>query len=129
MAQLLGAGLVMLILVVFATGRLSSLAASREAIDDAVATTEVPSRSVAEPSLPPGLVDCDPRAVDRVDRTVLSRLLVDDVQRIKIWSADGTILYSDETRLIGERFNLGPAERAALRNGGQDGRRGCGPPT
>ena len=48
------------------------------------------------------------------------RLLVGDVRRIKIWRSDGTILYSDETRLIGDRYELGAEEIDVLDNGGLD---------
>ena len=37
---------------------------------------------------------------------------------MKIWRADGTILYSDETRLIGARYPLGEEEHDVLRRGG-----------
>ena len=120
LTQFLAAGALTVLVVSLATGRLSAEAASQEAIDDAVATTEVLARSVAEPAVPPGLVDGDAAAIDRFDRTVLRWLLVDDVQRIKIWAADGTIVYSDATRLIGERFRLGDDERAVLTEGGRD---------
>jgi two-component system NarL family sensor kinase len=49
---------------------------------------------------------------------VLSRLLVGDLCRIKIWSADGHIVYSDKTELIGERFALGSDELAIIKDGG-----------
>ncbi len=122
-AQFLAAGAVTLVLVLLATGRLSARAASQEAIDDAVSTTSVLARSVAEPALPRRLVAGDPGAVDRFDRAVLSRLLVRDVRRIKIWAADGTIVYSDETRLIGQRYELGDDERRVLADGTQDAER------
>src|SRR5680860_1283350 len=70
---------------------LSQRAANREAVDESRAITEVLARSVAEPAIPRGLVDGRAGAIDRLDRTVLDRLLVDDVQRIKIWNADGRI--------------------------------------
>jgi signal transduction histidine kinase len=35
---------------------------------------------------------------------VLKRLIVQPVVRLKVWRADGTILFSDEPRLIGTRF-------------------------
>ena len=60
----------------------------------------------------------DAAAIDRLDRTVLDRLLVGDVRRIKIWAADGTVLYSDRTELIGARL---PARRRRAR--GDRGRR------
>ena len=117
-AQFLAAGFLMLVIVLLATARLSGRAASREAIDDAVATTELLAHSVAEPALPPGLVDGDIGAVDRLDRAVLQRLLVDDVVRIKIWDASGRILYSDKTQLIGADYGLGEEEQAVLTGGG-----------
>ncbi len=117
-AQFLAAGFLMLVVVLVATARLSGRAASREAIDDAVATTELLAHSVAEPALPPGLVDGDIGAVDRLDRAVLQRLLVEDVVRIKIWDATGRILYSDKTPLIGTDYDLGAEEQAVLTGGG-----------
>ena len=119
-AQFLLAGAVVLVLVVLATGQLSSAAARDEAIADARATTELLARSVAEPAIPRGLVHGKAAAIDRFDRTARSRLLVGDVQRIKIWSADGRIVYSDETALIGESFPLGEAEMAVLGGGPTD---------
>jgi signal transduction histidine kinase len=116
-AQFLAAGFLTLAVVLLATGRLSGRAASREAIDDAIAITEVLARSVAEPAIPAGLVAGDAGAVDRLDRAVLRRLQVRDVARIKIWAADGTIVYSDKTQLIGSRYDLGDEELAVIANG------------
>jgi signal transduction histidine kinase len=78
------------------------------------------ARAVAERSLTDALTAGDPGAIDRFDRAVLSGLLVDDVRRIKIWSADGTIVYSDQTQLIGEQFDLDAEEQRILREGGTD---------
>jgi two-component system NarL family sensor kinase len=119
-AQFLAAGLVVLVVVVVGTLQLSRRAAADEAINDARSTTELLARSVAEPAIPRGLVDADPGAVDRFDRTVLRRLLVGDVQRIKIWRADGVIVYSDQTDLIGSRYPLGDDEMEVLRRGASD---------
>ncbi|HEX4977287.1 MAG TPA: sensor histidine kinase [Nocardioides sp.] len=116
-AQFLAAGFVTLVLVLVATGRLSGTAAADEAIDDAVATTELLARSVAEPALPRGLVDGDQGALDRFDARVLERLMVQDVERVKIWDARGRIVYSDQTRLIGDTYELGASERAVLESG------------
>ena len=115
--QFLLAGLVVLVVVVLATGRLIDRAATEEAINDAKATTELLARSVVEPALPRGIASQDQGAIDRFDRTVLSRLLVDDVQRIKLWAADGTVVYSDTTDLIGEKFELGDEALRVLKTG------------
>src|SRR5688500_5703667 len=93
-AQFLATGLVTLVVVVLGTGALSREAADEEAVADARAITQVLGRSVAQPAIPKRLVTGDAAAIDRLDRTVLDRLLVGDVRRIKIWAADGTVLYS-----------------------------------
>ena len=118
--QFLAAGLLVLVVVVIGTVQLSSRAADEEALNDAQATTELLARSVAQPAIPRGLAAGNSGAVDRFDRTVLRRLLVGEVRRSNIWNAQGGIVYSDETRLIGDRFPLGPEELDVLRNGGTD---------
>ncbi|MBD3925642.1 sensor histidine kinase [Nocardioides cavernae] len=119
-AQFLAAGFVTLVVVVLATSALSRSAADEEAIADARSLTWVLARSVAQPAIPPGLTEGDAAAIDRMDRTALDRLLVDDVLRIKLWDADGTVLYSDRTELIGAVYPLGDDELEVLRDGGTD---------
>lgn len=119
-AQFLLAGLLIVVVVVLGTGRLSAEAAQQEAVADSRAITELLARSVAEPAIPPGLVDQDPGAIDRFDRAVLHRLLVDDVLRIKIWDSEGRVVYSDEVELIGQRYELGDDERQVLGGGSTD---------
>jgi two-component system, NarL family, sensor kinase len=102
---------------VLGTSALADRAAAEEAVADARATTELLAHSVAEPAMPRGLVSGDPGAIDRFDREVLDRLLVDDVDRVKIWTADGRIVYSDETRLIDDVYPLGEEEREVLEHG------------
>ena len=103
-AQFLAVGVLALAVIVVVTGKLSEQAAADEAIADARATTRVLARSVAEPAIPRGLVRGDAAAIARLDRSVLHRLLVGRVKRIKILTADGRIVYSDETRLIGDQI-------------------------
>ena len=105
----------------WATGVFSQRAARSEAITDARVTTELLAHSVAEPAMPRGLVEGDAGAIDRFDRRVLDRLMVSDVRRIKIWRADGTIVYSDETQLIGQRFPLDDEQLSVLRSGATEG--------
>lgn len=118
--QFLAAGFVTLVVVVIATQALSRRAADDEAIADARSLTKVLGESVAQPAVPRGLVRGDAAAIDHLDRQVLKRLLVDDVLRIKIWAADGTILYSDRTELIGSRYPLDEEELEILVEGGTD---------
>jgi signal transduction histidine kinase len=56
------------------------------------------------------------QALNTLDGIVRQRVLSSDVIRVKIWNAEGKILYSDEPKLIGERFPLGADELAVLRS-------------
>jgi two-component system, NarL family, sensor kinase len=120
-AQFLAAGLLLFAVIWWATERLSQDAARDEAVADARVTTDLLAHSVAEPAIPAGLVHGDAGAIDRFDRRVLSRLMVGDVRRIKIWRPDGTIVYSDKTQLIGQRFPLDGEQRKVLRSGTTEG--------
>jgi two-component system, NarL family, sensor kinase len=113
-------GLLALAAIVVGARVLASQAAHEEALSDARATTELLARSVAEPAIPTGLAQGRSGAVDRFDRVATERLLVGDVRRVKIWAADGTIVYSDDVRLIGRQFALGEEELDILEHGGSD---------
>lgn len=118
--QFLAAGLLTSAAVMGGSSVLSARAAQDEALADSRATTEVLARSVAQPAVPRGLVEGAAGAVDRFDRLALDRLLVRDVRRIKLWREDGTIVYSDDVRLIGEQFPLDDDELEVLLDGGSD---------
>ena len=67
-----------------------------------------------------GIVHGEQAAIRRADDLVLGQILGGPIVRVKLWSKNGTILYSDEPRLIGHRFILGPDELALFRNGGAE---------
>ena len=56
-------------------------------------------------------------ALDDLDRIVQERVLGERVVRVKIWDAEGRIVYSDEPRLIGSRYPLDGAKLEVLRTG------------
>ncbi len=120
MAQFIAAGCVAVLLVVVATGELSRDAADAEAVDDARTLTLALAHNVVAPALPRGLIEGRPAAIDELDRRVADRLEVAGLRRIKIWSLDGTVLYSDDTRLIGSRYELDDEEVEVIRDGGTD---------
>ena len=118
--QFLAVGLLVLLVVVLVTVRLSSRAADDEAIADARSTAWLLGQSVAQPAVPRGLVSGDPGAVDRFDQRIRDRVVVGDVKRVKLWREDGTIVWSDKTPLIGNKFELGDEELEVLHEGGTD---------
>jgi two-component system NarL family sensor kinase len=86
-----------------------------EALKDARRLTDVTGHGIVEPALTTDVVRGRPPAIARLDRIVRRRVRSPDVVRIKVWNAEGKILYSDEPLLIGRRFPLGGDELAALR--------------
>jgi signal transduction histidine kinase len=84
-----------------------------QAVSDAKKLTELVGHGVVEPAIRQSLVKRDPKAIAALD-TLVRRRVLGDVRRVKIWAPDGTILYSDEARLIGRQFPLGADELDVL---------------
>jgi two-component system, NarL family, sensor kinase len=116
------AGLMAVVLLIIGAVWLSKKAATDEAISDARRMTQILGQSVAEPEISEAMIDpnnpAQSAAIDRFDAITRHRLLVGDVLRVKIWNADGTIVYSDATPLIGQTFGLDGEERGVLEHGG-----------
>ncbi len=110
MARLIGrfavAGVVVLALVSAVTAIASLRIGTDQAIADAQRVTYTTGKGIIEPLLDAGLVAQDRVALERLDLAVRNNVLAGSLIRVKIWSNDGVILYSDESRLIGERFEL-----------------------
>lgn len=92
--------------------------AEREAVNDAATTADLIARAVVQPTLTDGVVEQEPEALASLDRALTPWLTDSAVVRAKLWRADGTVLWSDEPRLRGERFPLGDDEREVLRTPG-----------
>jgi two-component system, NarL family, sensor kinase len=77
---------------------------NREAVLDARRMTQTITHGVIWPNLEDGIVTGDAQAVARLDAIVRKAVLDDQVVRVKLWTPDGRVLYSDQTELIGQRF-------------------------
>jgi two-component system, NarL family, sensor kinase len=110
-------GVVVLVLVGVVTAFASRRLGTQEAIRDASIQTSLVAGTAVQPVLDDGILHGDRRSLAAVDRVVRGHVLRDPLVRVKIWSRDGTIRYSDEARLIGQRFGLGPEEVDALNTG------------
>ncbi len=91
--------------------------ASAEAVNEARDLTVAEGRAAVWPLLSDGVVHGNPAALATLDQAVRTRVLSNQIVRVKVWTADGTIVYSDEPRLIGQRFALGADEQHALTTG------------
>jgi len=115
--QFVLAGLAAVVLISAGTIYVVRRNATSEAIRNARDIAGIDGHAVAEPMLADGVLTDDPTALARLNTVVHERILSERVVRVKVWTPDGRIVYSDEPRLIGQTFDLGSGERAALRTG------------
>jgi two-component system, NarL family, sensor kinase len=99
--------------------------AERQAVHDAVATSDLLGQSVIKPALEDELLQGNPaekrEAIAALDEKVNGFLDPTPatgegtgIVRVKIWTRKGRIVYSDEPLLIGTEFPLGAEERKVL---------------
>src|SRR3954449_8672861 len=82
---------------------------------------------LAQPPRDDGVLKRDPKALAKLDDFVVSQVLPPSpvknsapIKRVKIRSADGTVLYSDVPQLIGQKYELGAEEKELLKEGGAE---------
>src|SRR6059058_2096374 len=115
--QFVLAGLAAVVLIAAGTIYVVRRNATSEAIRTAREIAGIDGHAVAEPLLADGVLTGDAAALGRLDTVVHERILSERVVRVKIWTPDGRIVYSDEPRLVDQTFDLGSGERDALRSG------------
>ena len=89
----------------------------RDAVRNAREFAQLAGQGIVEPTITSRVLAGRREALDRLDRLVQERVLSDRVVRVKLWTRDGRIVYSDEQRLIGSRYALGPAQQEVLATG------------
>lgn len=127
-AKTLGAGDLLLrftaagVLVLGALAGLIALLArqtgNEQAADRATEATYLISQTVVEPNLTPETVAGEPQALQAFDEALRDFAPEGSLVRVKLWDADGRVVYSDEPRLIGEQFVLSDDELALLQDPG-----------
>lgn len=111
------AGLVGALAVLAASIYASGQAGEREAISYVERQTEEVAVSVIQPNLSQAVLDGEPAALERFASSVEPQVLTSNTVRVKLWTADGVVLFSDEERIIGERFELEEDKTRALETG------------
>src|SRR3954453_13548515 len=110
-------GLLAMLLVGLIAVAVSRHVGTQQAIDDAKDVTRLAGQGIVMPDITDGVLAGDPAAMQRLDRTVRAHVLRDNIVRVKLWTPDGRVIYSDEPRLIGARYPLGEEESDALAGG------------
>jgi signal transduction histidine kinase len=119
--QFIAASLLAASLLIVASVLISRDAAKDESIADARHTTDVVARAVVEPVLRNGIVHSSPAAVAALNRAIKGPIVGSSATvRVKIWTASGWIVYSDEPKLIGQHYTLRADELTTLKDGGTE---------
>jgi signal transduction histidine kinase len=88
-----------------------------EAVRDARQFAVLSGQGVVEPTLQDGVLTGDPATLAALDRVVQERVLGERVVRVKLWTRDGRVVYSDEPRLIGAVHELDGSKLEVLETG------------
>ena len=112
--QLLAGMLVVLVVVTVGGTLAARRLAEREAVNGAAQRADLLAETVVQPALTDRLLDREPAAYRAFEKVVRDRVLGDQVVHVKLWSTVGTVLYSDETALVGQRFTLDDEQQSAL---------------
>jgi two-component system, NarL family, sensor kinase len=110
----LAAALAVLVLVAVVGTYAARRLAEREAVNDAANTTDLLARAVVQPALTDGILTRDARSSAALAAALQDYLSGSSLIRVKVWSRDGEILWSDESRLIGQVFPLGEEEQEVI---------------
>jgi signal transduction histidine kinase len=116
-AQFAVAGLLVLALFLVGTVLVFRSLGRTEALRDARQFAVLTGQGIVEPALGERVLAGDAEALRSLDRIVQERVLGDRILRVKVWTVDGRIVYSDESRLIGETFGLDDSKLEVLRTG------------
>ena len=111
------AGLIALGLVLLASVVLSQSVGRDVALDEARRIARLTGVGIVEPALDAGILTGDPASLSSLNRTVVDAVLGGSLVRVKLSQPDGdggTILYSDESRLIGEAHPWDGDKQAAI---------------
>lgn len=107
-------GAVVVLVVVSILGVLAARTlAERQSVNDAANTVDLLAEAVVQPALRDSIATGDPAAVALLAAAVHDALVGSSVVRVKLWTSDGRIVYSDESRLVGRQFAL-DAEQSAV---------------
>jgi len=109
----IGAAVTLVVLVVISI-QIARVVARDATLDEASFRTTGIADSLAAPLVTQAFRQNDPDAVSDMSRLMGNRMSDSSIRHIKIWSADGTVLWSDEPELIGRHYTLEPDQREAL---------------
>lgn len=118
LAEFFAAGLLTVLLVGVGGVLASREAGEDEAVNDVRLLTETLASTIVSPVVSDALLAGDPEALAALDDALAVPLAESSLTRVKLWTADGRIVYSDDRRLVGSVYELDAEHLAALTSGG-----------
>jgi signal transduction histidine kinase len=109
----IGAAVTLAVLVLVSI-QIARIVAKQATLDEASFRTTTIADSLAAPLVTQSFRKHRPDAVADMARLMSNRMIDTSIRHIKIWSADGVILWSDEPELIGRSYTLKADQRLAL---------------
>jgi len=110
------AGVVTVLLIAVAGAFISRTVAESQALAEARRVNGVVARTVVEPRLRDGVLTGEPEAIAEM-RDAARLLTAGPVLRMKLWTPDGHVVFSDDERLIGRQYPLEHDEAEVLVTG------------
>jgi two-component system NarL family sensor kinase len=114
----LGVGALVLVAVASISVLVSVRVGHQQSLSQPTAGAKVVAERVVAPLVTEGVYDGKTRDLAALNDRVLVSKAGSTIERIKVWSEDGVILYSDDPRLIGQRYPLGPDRLRTLTDHG-----------
>ncbi len=108
------AGLAVLVVVGVVASYASSQLASRDAAAAGVQVADLLADTVIGPAVTANVLAGEPDSLDWLDSVVHDRVFRHGVVELKLYAADGTIVYADDRTQIGQRFVLDPDQQRVL---------------
>ncbi len=107
------------VVAIFLAGSLVALQriGRAEAVRDARQFAVLSGQGVVEPALGDGVLTGDQATLVALDQVVQERVLGERVVRVKVWTRDGRVVYSDEPRLIGSVHALDESKLEVFETG------------
>jgi signal transduction histidine kinase len=113
-ARFLLLNLLAMIIVAAAAIGWSVHVANTQAVRAAARTARLVATHLVAPLCTEALLQGDQSAIDALDRAVRDRMRDGSILRVKIWTPEGRIIYSDAATLIGRSFELDPDDKTLL---------------
>jgi two-component system, NarL family, sensor kinase len=110
-------GLVVLLVVAIPVGFVIRAVAEQIALDHVEGITQRLADYAVSPLVDDELLRQDPAALEHLRQTLDPWTDESHLVRIKMWTGDGRIVYSDQEELVGHRFELEPWAQELLRGG------------